>query len=44
LASEKTSIDPDLQRVLDAWPTLPAAGRALILAIVDEESKNEART
>jgi hypothetical protein len=29
------ALDPDLQRVLDAWPTLPEAIRRAILALVD---------
>jgi hypothetical protein len=30
---------PDLQRVLDAWPTLPEALRAGILAMIDAARK-----
>jgi hypothetical protein len=32
-------IDPDLQRVLDAWPTLPEALRAGILAMIGAARK-----
>ena len=31
--------DPDLQRLLDAWPTLPDAMRAGILAMIAAASK-----
>src|SRR5262245_36308752 len=34
LAPESTSIDPPLATIIDAWPTLPDAIRAGILAMV----------
>ena len=37
--SSKTEIDPELQRVLDAWPNLPAAIRCGILAMIDAARK-----
>ena len=30
----KTQIDPDLSRLIDAWPTLPEALRVGILAMI----------
>ena len=33
--STRNELDADLQRVLDAWPTLPEALRAGILAMID---------
>jgi hypothetical protein len=32
-------IDPNMQRILDAWPTLPEAIRAGILAMIDAARK-----
>lgn len=33
--------DPELQRVIDAWPTLPSALRAGVLAMVEAASRSE---
>jgi hypothetical protein len=33
--AETGQIDPDLARLLDAWPNLPAKDKAAILAILD---------
>ena len=33
-------IDADLQRLIDAWPTLPVALRAGILAMIDAAKKS----
>jgi hypothetical protein len=38
--SSKNDIDADLQRVLDAWPSMPAAIRAGILAMIDAARKH----
>jgi hypothetical protein len=38
--STENQIDADLQRVLDAWPTLPEALRAGILAMIDAARKD----
>jgi len=37
-ASESTKVDPDLSRVISAWPTLSKAIKAAILALVREEA------
>ena len=37
--ARESQIDPDLARLIDAWPTLPEAIRAGILALVDAASK-----
>ena len=34
-----SQIDPDLARLIDAWPTLPEALRAGILAMIDAARK-----
>jgi hypothetical protein len=34
LAAPEASLDPDLAAVVDAWPTLPAAIKAGILAMI----------
>ncbi len=39
--SSKTEIDPKLQRLIDAWPTLPAALREGILAMIDAARKDK---
>jgi hypothetical protein len=36
----ETKLDAERQRVLDAWPTLPEALRAGILAMIDAASKD----
>jgi hypothetical protein len=36
----RRAIDVDLQRVLNAWPTLPPALRAGILAMIDAARKD----
>jgi hypothetical protein len=33
--ARETQIDPDLARLIDAWPTLPTALRTGILAMID---------
>jgi hypothetical protein len=33
--ARETQIDPDLVRMIDAWPVLPAALKAGILAMID---------
>jgi hypothetical protein len=40
LSSDSAPIDPDLQRVLEAWPMLPAALRSGILAMIDAACKD----
>jgi hypothetical protein len=39
LSTNSDQIDADLQRVLDAWPTLPEALRAGILAMIAAAAK-----
>ena len=39
--AESGTIDPDLQRLIDAWSALPAAIRAAIMALV-QAGKDEA--
>ena len=39
--SSSNEIDPNLQRVLDAWPTLPEALKTGILAMIDAARKDE---
>jgi hypothetical protein len=39
LSANSDHIDPDLQRLIDAWPTLPAALTAGILAMIDAARK-----
>ena len=39
--STGNEIDADLQRVLDAWPTLPETLRTGILAMIDAAGKDE---
>jgi hypothetical protein len=38
-----SALSADLQRVVDAWPTLPEAMRAAILAIVDAARTEKGR-
>jgi hypothetical protein len=38
LSGNSTPIDPDLQTVIDAWPTLPDDAKTGILAIVRRQS------
>jgi hypothetical protein len=38
--ARETQIDPDLARLIDAWPTLPDALRSGILAMIDAARKN----
>ena len=35
VGAENGPIDPDLARVIEAWPKLPAAIRAGVLAMID---------
>jgi hypothetical protein len=43
-ASPSTApLDADLARVVDAWPTLPAAIRAGVLALVNAATANDSR-
>jgi hypothetical protein len=37
--ARESQIDPELARLIDAWPKLPGAIRTGILAIVDAASK-----
>jgi hypothetical protein len=39
LSPDFVEIDPDLQRIVNAWPTLPEAMRAGILAMIAASSK-----
>jgi hypothetical protein len=36
--SSKNEIDPELRRLLDAWPSLSTPIRAAILALIEAES------
>jgi len=38
-SANSDAIDPDLQRLIDAWPTLPEAMQAGILAMIAAASK-----
>jgi hypothetical protein len=38
--ARETQISPDLARLIDAWPTLPEALRAGILAMIDAACKD----
>ena len=39
VGSKSASIDPDLQAIIDAWPSLPDAVKADILAMVNAETE-----
>jgi hypothetical protein len=39
IASQKSALPPELQKVVDAWPDLEPALRAAILAIVNAAGK-----
>jgi hypothetical protein len=39
LATDTCQTDPDLARIVDAWPTLPSALKAGIVAMVRAASK-----
>jgi hypothetical protein len=42
VGAENAPIDADLARVVEAWPSLPAALRAAVLAIIDAADKTAA--
>jgi hypothetical protein len=37
-AGDTASLDPDLTRILDAWPTLPDPIRRAVMALVETSS------
>lgn len=34
-SAERTTTDPDLQKIVDAWPSLPPAIRSALAALVE---------
>jgi hypothetical protein len=43
LATDTRRTPPDLTRVIDAWPTLPEAIKAAVLALVQTATKGGGR-
>lgn len=41
VADETGPIDPDLQRIIDAWPALPDALKTGIVAMVEVAAKSD---
>lgn len=41
--AEDAPIDPNLQRVIDAWAELPEPTKAAVLAVIDSATKPKAK-